>query len=336
MYRYWVRLAGLGLLLLGLSNLSALAETHALLIGVSSYPRLPPQLRLQGPRNDVQSMKRVLSGLGVPSRNISVLADGVTHPATRQSIFQLFDSARAKLRSGDWLILYLSGHGSQQPPLGKSNGYQEADGLDEIFLPYDIGKWDGRNGKVENAILDDEFGQFIGALNAQGVSVWAIFDTCHAGNMAKGLSLPDDDVKYRYISPSILEIPQELMRRSYALNLSLKKTSKSTSRAALQINFYASASDEQTPEEVLASLTSVDGRPAIRQGLFTWHIVKLLPSWQGSFAELAKKISAAYRAEHRPFPSPAFEGDLGVTPGFLFNPDKPALSASTHQTKRQR
>ncbi len=336
MRRYWIRLAGLGALLLGLSNLSALAETHALLIGVSSYPKLPPQFRLQGPRNDVQSMQRALSALGVPSRNISVLADGLTHPATRQSIFQLFDSARAKMRPGDWLILYLSGHGSQQPQLGKGNGYQESDGLDEIFLPYDIGKWDGRVGKVENAILDDEFGEFIGALNAQGVSVWAIFDTCHAGNMAKGLSAPDVDAKYRYISPSTLEIPRQLMMRSNAQNVSPKKSSKSTNQTALQVNFYASAPDEQTPEELLASLTSANGRPTMHQGLFTWHLAKLLPSWQGSFVELAQQISAAYRAEQRPFPSPTFEGDLGVTPSFLFNPDKPALSASTFQTNRQR
>lgn len=332
----WIRLAGLGLLLFWLSNLSALAETHALLIGVSSYPNLPAQLRLQGPRNDVQSMQRALSGLGVPSRNISVLADGLTHPATRQSIFQLFDSARAKLRPGDWLILYISGHGSQQPQLVNGNGYQESDGLDEIFLPYDIGKWDGRVGKVENAILDDEFGEFIGALNAQGVSVWAIFDTCHAGNMAKGLSAPDIDAKYRYISPTTLEIPRELMMHSQALNISPKKPSKNANPTALQVNFYASAPDEQTPEEFLSSLTSANGRPTIRQGLFTWHLAKLLPSWQGSFAELAQKIAAAYRAEQRPFPSPIFEGDLGVTPGFLFNPDNPALSASTFKTKRQR
>src|SRR5579864_1078029 len=53
------------------------ATTHALLIGVSSYPSLPADRQLRGPRNDVLMLRDTLSRAGVPERNILVLADGV-------------------------------------------------------------------------------------------------------------------------------------------------------------------------------------------------------------------------------------------------------------------
>lgn len=320
---------GVSLLLVWLGIPFALADTHALLIGVSGYPSLPENLRLQGPRNDVESMFRALVARGVRQDNIAVLADGVTQPATRRAIFEGFEAILAKVRRGDWLILYLSGHGSQQPQLKEINGYKEPDGLDEIFLPYDVARWNGRIGKVENAIVDDEIGYFIGRANGRGVNVWAIFDTCHAGDMAKAGFDPTSDARFRYVDPSSLDIPSSLLNRATNTNKSIRKAVARSHREAMGVNFYAAQANEQAPEESLASFRETNGPQKVRQGLFTWHLARLLPAWNGSFHELAKQINAAYRAERRPFPTPAFEGGLETIPDFLVQPDKERVSASS-------
>lgn len=327
---------GLSLLLVWLGIPFGLADTHALLIGVAGYPNLPENLRLQGPRNDVESMFGALVARGVRQDNITILADGVTQPATRRAIFASFESTLTRVRRGDWLILYLSGHGSQQPQLKVVNGYKEPDSLDEIFLPYDVARWNGRIGKVENAIVDDEIGSFIDAANARGVNVWAIFDTCHAGDMAKSGFDPANNARLRYVDPAFLDIPTDLLSRASNTQRTIRKVGDRSHRGATGVNFYAAQANEQAPEESLASLRETNGQQKVRQGLFTWHLARLLPTWMGSFHELAKQINAAYRAEQRPFPTPAFEGGLESIPDFLIQPDKKRLSASSSVTSHTR
>ena len=92
------------------------------------------------------------------------------------SIADLFDLP------DDFVYLHFSGHGSQAPAL---NDETELDGLDELFLPVDIGPWNDTVGAVENALLDDEIGEMIGAIRAKGATVWAVFDSCHSGTATR-------------------------------------------------------------------------------------------------------------------------------------------------------
>ena len=80
-------------------------------------------------------------------------------------------------------MIFLSGHGSQQPdqpPL------DEDDGLDETFLPADIGDWDGTKMTVANAIIDDELRTWLDAICRKGARVWLIADTCCSGTLIRG------------------------------------------------------------------------------------------------------------------------------------------------------
>jgi hypothetical protein len=47
---------------------------------------------------------------------------------------------------GDFLYVHFSGHGSQAPELVAGS---ELDGVDELFLPTDIGPWDRSIGRVK-------------------------------------------------------------------------------------------------------------------------------------------------------------------------------------------
>ena len=130
-----------------ISAIDAHAETHALLIGVSNYPSLSQSKRLRGPANDVQIMRASLLQSGVANSEITTLADGVFIPSakpnqvgkhetipTKQNIIANLRALAQRVKPGDWVIVYFSGHGSQQrqPALNKlpAGPFLEPGGVD--------------------------------------------------------------------------------------------------------------------------------------------------------------------------------------------------------------
>ena len=317
---------------------SAYGETFALLVGVSGYPSLPEQRRLRGPANDVALLRSALIRSGLQPKNIAVLADGVVDSQalpTHGNILEKMRVVGTTAKTGDWVVMYFSGHGSQQPQPPKSklpNGtYIEPDGLDEIFLPYDVARWNGQTLSVEGALIDDEVGAEFASMSKRGVRVWAIFDTCHAGDMAKGVTRRDDGPVTRYVSPISLGIPSDLMQAAKTIAAAGQVRPKGSSTAGARpvsqlkhadqglVTFYASHSDEPATEEFLPAPTegtkdAAPDRPKRYFGLFTYLLAQALPSWKGDFRELADGIAQRYKT--RPYPTPMFEGNLNLTPSF--------------------
>ncbi|WP_429816941.1 caspase family protein [Ensifer sp. B1-9] len=159
----------------------ATAGDRALLIGVGSYPSLPPQFALQGPKNDLGAMQGLLMGrLGFDAPSIRVLKD---EQATRAEILSSMNSWLVDATEpGDRVYIYFSGHGLQV----KDADGDEADGLDEALAPVDIvsGETDW-----QGAILDDEIDQVLERL--QGRAVTMVIDACHSGPISRSLS---DDI----------------------------------------------------------------------------------------------------------------------------------------------
>jgi Caspase domain len=355
------------------ATLQAHAETHALLIGVSGYPSLAQNKRLRGPANDVQIMRASLLQSGIASSAITTLADGVTDqtakPAqtnpqsslpTKQNIISGLRGLAQRARPGDWVIVYFSGHGSQQPqpPASKLSlgTYIEPDGLDEIFLPYDVSRWNGAKGAVDGALIDDEIGHEFDKITKRGIKLWAIFDTCHSGGMAKSINLSDNAPVNRYVTPESLGVPTEALAEAYSAsqsanaassgNNSSRSTATYTSKGfntrsvstvpntarvkskfevktGELVVFYASQPEEPAAEEPLPTppgLKLSGQQPANGKpyfGLFTYLIAQALPTWRGNFKQLADTVAQQYKS--RPYPNPLFEGNLDKTP-YLTNP----------------
>ena len=192
-------------------------DNYAVLIGASTYTNLDDRFWLVGPANDVELVSTYLTtNPHIPFRhqNVTVLADGVegAQPPTLAAIRNSMDKLAAKVGPGDFVYLHFSGHGTQAPA---ASDQFELDGLDELFLPVDIGPWNDTTGTVENALVDDEIGQMIGALRSRGATVWAVFDSCHSGTLTR--SVVDEDVRLRRLAPSDLGIPASAARmRSFA------------------------------------------------------------------------------------------------------------------------
>ena len=82
--------------------------------------------------------------------------------------------------------------------------YPEPDGIDEIFLPADVGTWKSFPERVPNAIVDNEIGVWLRAIAAKRAFVWVIFDCCHSGTMTRGIEV------VRELPPGTLVPSEEL------------------------------------------------------------------------------------------------------------------------------
>lgn len=305
-------------LLCALTTHFAHAETRALLVGVSVYPRLSGK-NLEGPANDLYLMRSVLAKLAVRGDNITELSEsaGSAMLPTRNNILASLDRLAQVSRAGDWVLVYFSGHGAQVPQSTSTRrAYREDDGMDEVFLPRDTSSWMPLLGVVEGAILDDEFGARFDRIRARGAHIWAIFDTCHAGDITRaGSSLETGAAVWRYVGPQDLGLAHVSGRPRGRSNpsrmpagLNPREPSPTPARiAALRtVAFFASQPDEPAAEEMLVD--PLDGQKKRRFGVFTYHLYKAMANWSGSFEALAKTVELAYR--DRPFPTPQFSGDL--------------------------
>ena len=88
---------------------SAQGRKHALLVGVGDYQ--DEQVRdLQGPPHDARGLRDVLvRDWGFDRRDVTVLLDGA---ATRAAILGALDALIRDTRSGDYVFIFFSGHGT--------------------------------------------------------------------------------------------------------------------------------------------------------------------------------------------------------------------------------
>jgi Caspase domain len=296
-------------------SLPALArENYAILIGANEYRNLEERWWLKGPSNDVALVTTYLTTEApVPfaAKNVTVLTDGRddVKPATLSAIRAAFSDVTAKVQPGDFVYLHFSGHGTQAPAKDPDS---ELDGLDELFLPVDIGKWSDEVGTVENALVDDEIGTMIDALRATGVDVWAVFDSCHSGTATRGVTSGDDDVRTRQLDPSVLGIEPQVMDAVVTRSVGDPRTPDEAPIAVGNgegsfVAFFAAQTNEVTPEKNLPK-----GKPDRKpQGVFTYSLMETLAEYPGAtYGQIAQEVLRKYSVKNLARSTPLFEGDL--------------------------
>ncbi|MFN3834889.1 MAG: caspase family protein [Glycocaulis sp.] len=327
-------LAGLFLLLAAPVHADAPGR-HALLIGASGYDeaRIGPGVELFGPRNDVALMIRALRAYDVPDTNIHVLADGLDQTGidfaahgepVRAEIMAAFALMLERVQPGDEILVYFSGHGSRQPqPEGAP--IPEANGFDEIFLPLDIGAWEGAHGDrqagVRNAVIDDEIGEFLDALRERNVFVWLVVDTCHSGGANRGAG-PGGEFRTRAVTEDMLGIPVEA-RLAAESRARATRSGSAVARPEASIPvrhqgeggfvaFYAAHSGQLALEGLMPMIGAPDARKNL--GVMTFHIANgLMQGGVATYRELAYRVLSGYNDWGSRAPAPLFEGDLDRT-----------------------
>ena len=164
---------------------------HGLLIAASEYQNasIPDLLSTA---NDVALMAEVLRERGARPGDVTILADVATNPvprqrqiaikgkATRAAIGTEMASLITRVKSGDHVVLYFSGHGEQTP---NPDRVEEPDGMDEIFVPVDASF--GPGGVISNGYRDNDIGTAIRALRAAGATVFLVADFCHSDGASR-------------------------------------------------------------------------------------------------------------------------------------------------------
>jgi hypothetical protein len=309
---------------------SVQAEVRVLLVGVGVYPHLAGK-NLEGPANDLRLMRSVVQRLQVAPQHVTELSDsaGPARLPTRANILSALDRLARDSGPGDWALVYFSGHGAQVPQsVATRHSYAEPDGLDEAFLPRDTRRWVPARGVVEGAIVDDEFAVLFDRIRARGARLWAIFDTCHAGDMTRSAAGPGAERPvWRVVQAQELGVPALGPRRQGKAALLPAPASAQRPHAAASVRaaampstvaYFASQPDEPAAEELFADPLASADQPARRRfGVFTYQLHQAMAGWTGDFDTLATALQTAYRS--RPFPTPQFSGDLqqrfpGVTP----------------------
>ena len=239
---------------------------------------------------------------------------------TRANIEREFKRLTKVVKPGDQVMIVMGGHGSQQPEKPNSPD-PEPDGLDELFLPRDVGKWDGDTGSVKNAIIDDDLGDWLKELQKREVFIWLTMDSCHSGTMTRGGN--DKEVTRDLDMTDDLGIPKPAIEKAVKAAEERERGKPEKSRggpppAPIKIGnksgivaIYAAQPTEVTLEREMPPRTE----GAQVYGLLSYTLCQVLleateKSKQGiTYAELARRVQAQYIAWGRTFPTPLIEGE---------------------------
>jgi hypothetical protein len=167
------------------------SQKWALLVGVNEYPRLDKRYHLSGCVNDVSAIEELLTGpqFGFPPEHVLKLtspASGGSSLPTRANILEAFRehlTENPRIRPGDVVVIYYSGHGSQIP----DEEGDEEDGFDETIVPCDAGPDRSKREDVLD-ISDDEISLMLEHLAERTRNINLIFDSCHSGTVTRDLA----------------------------------------------------------------------------------------------------------------------------------------------------
>jgi len=153
------------------SNQQNEGTTYALIIGISKYknPEIPS---LQFADRDAIAFHNYLVASGVDSNNITLLLN--ENASYAETMLSLHELCTEKVKAGDKVFIYFSGHGDVESQVITNVGY---------LLPYDAPKVVYAISAINVRTLQD----YVSTLSANEVQAIVITDACHSGNLAGGL-----------------------------------------------------------------------------------------------------------------------------------------------------
>lgn len=160
---------------------------------------------------DVPYVQGVLKEAGFKS--VTTL---VNKQATKAGIVGALKRMAASCRPGDVVYVHYSGHGQQMTDVHND----EADGLDECWIPYDAYRKASATYHGEKHLTDDELNVYLNAIRnkigAKG-KLLVVIDACHSGDGTRGYN----DEVLRGVE-DVLEVDDENARGIYETFESIK------------------------------------------------------------------------------------------------------------------
>lgn len=246
----WCLLAGA---LLCLAAPAIQAKSIALLVGISAYPR--PDEKLEGPVNDVMSLREVLvKKWGFQPGDIRTLTD---REATRARILQEIDALMTRSANGDEVLVYFSGHGVSQRgepslPLPHTSG---------AFVPFDADPAHGMQKLVDSLVVGRrDLRPRFERLDGSGRKVLFISDSCYSGQQARNVFGPGSSGRFRHWRAA----PVDAGGDEFASDFSAGVRPKAEPFPYRDLLFLSAASDGETARDLagneLRTSPTLDGK----------------------------------------------------------------------------
>ena len=144
----------------------------ALLIGINY---IGTKHELGGCINDIKNIEKfIIDNCDYRIENIKKLTDETEIKPNRKNIEESISSLIKDVKSGDTLLFYYSGHGTQ---INSSNDDidSDSDNLDDVLVPLDY----TQNGFIRDTWLYDNLANIL----PKGVTLWSFADCCHSGTI---------------------------------------------------------------------------------------------------------------------------------------------------------
>jgi len=238
-------------------------------------------INLHGPSVDVASMQ-VLLKESYGFQDIRVLDE---QQATRKGILAAIDQLVADTHPGDLVVFYYAGHGSQRLDTLSSKNH-----LDETIVPVDALKGAEDIRDKELALRFDKI------VYDKHAHLTAIYDSCHSGTMARGITTSVQ----RYLSYDDRDVAEEKKKDPTTVTeLDLKQIPQKGDAIII-----AAAASTESAVEALYS----DDRQY--HGAFTRALVRVLQSSTQTLSadDVVAEVSNMLHADPVPFQQPSVEG----------------------------
>lgn len=250
---------------------------YALCIGINDYPGT--HMDLSGCVNDAKDWAKIFEKRGF---TVEML---LNKQAKGKIIRQKIQALLEKAKSGDFVAIQFSGHGSFVP----DEDSDEPDGTDECICPYDVMR--------KGPITDDELFELY-SQRKPGVRLLMISDSCHSGTVARfaPITTPPTIVgknppqrKVRFLPPATF-LPQREVKK-LGIRRALRASSPPGRYAAL---LMAGCQDTEYSYDGY-----FEGRP---NGVFTFvalQVLKKLPS-HATYEKWLKEIRKVLPSQQYP------------------------------------
>jgi hypothetical protein len=188
------------------------ASRHALIIGIGEY-QVSGISTLHGVKNDMQSAKAIANSMSIPDENITYLRD---RNATASEIRKAIQGLDARVRQGDRVFVYYSGHGTRWLDKSKVNTAQCMEGLLAS---------DGL------AVTNTELSDLLTPIAKKTDKLMVFYDSCHSGGIVnqpfktRSMSLAGTALTPKFsgeISPEACAKPSNMRTRSLSTELNKK------------------------------------------------------------------------------------------------------------------
>ena len=169
------------LALLACAAMPASAAKWALLVGVGDYPGA--EMDLEGPAHDVAALRRELvENLGYPEARVKALVDA---DATRASILDSLRQLARDTAPGDFVLLYLSGHGTSAYDPNRPVALAHNTGA---FVPVDYRMHGSEQQRLDTLLVGSrDLRPVLTAIDDKDVHGLVLIDTCYARNTSRSL-----------------------------------------------------------------------------------------------------------------------------------------------------